>query len=86
MRNKSEKPQKEKAKKPTPQDYERVGRMMEAVVSTGYLNKKRIVSASFLRGVFFGLGSTIGASIIVAVVLSIINFFFDTGLISDFFN
>ena len=53
-------------------DYERLGQDLELLVSTGYASRRRMFFANFLRGLFFGLGTTIGVSLIVAFVLYIL--------------
>jgi hypothetical protein len=60
---------------PEPVDYERLGRMMEVVFMTGYVNRVRYFRMAFLKGVFAGLGSVIGASIVVAIALWTLSLF-----------
>ena len=60
-------------KSPKPIDYEHLGRALESIIITGYFDKKRVLKMSFFRGVFTGLGSIIGATIVVALVLWILS-------------
>lgn len=53
----------------SPSEYEQIGRSIEAVVAHGYVRKRRLVAANFLRGLFFGLGATLGVSIVIAVLV-----------------
>lgn len=56
-------------------DYEQLGRMLETVFMTGYVNRARYFRMAFLRGVFTGLGSIIGATIVVALLLWVLSIF-----------
>lgn len=66
-------------------DYERIGRVMEAVVQAGYANKKRLILANFIRGLFFGLGATLGVSIILAILLFVLSLFTEIPFIGEIF-
>ena len=66
-------------------DYERIGRTMESIVLFGYANKSRLFYTNFLRGLFFGFGSALGATILIAVVLYILSLFSEVPLIGEFF-
>ncbi|HEX9595062.1 MAG TPA: DUF5665 domain-containing protein [Candidatus Saccharimonadales bacterium] len=52
-----------------PGDYEKIGRAVEDVFASGYANKRRLYGFSFMRGLTFGLGVTIGGTIVVAFIL-----------------
>lgn len=56
-------------------DYERLGQAIESIVLSGYFNKARLYRMSFARGIFTGLGSVIGATIVVALILWILSLF-----------
>ena len=59
--------------KPTPADYEKLGRAIEGALINDYLdllgNPRRQLRMSFLRGIAAGLGSVIGATIIAAILV-----------------
>lgn len=57
------------------QEYEQLGRMIEAVYVSGYANKKRLYLISFAKGVFIGLGGTVGVAIVLAIVTAILSIF-----------
>ncbi len=59
--------------KPKTVDYEQLGRAIESIVMTGYFNRGRLYRMSFMRGIFTGLGSVIGATIVVAIILWILS-------------
>ena len=58
--------------------YEKVGRAVEQMLVKDYVeflhSTKRQIWSSFVRGVFMGLGSVIGATVVVAVLLTILQF------------
>jgi hypothetical protein len=66
-------------------DYERIGRVLEAVVTTGYAKRRRLVAANFLRGLFFGLGASLGVSIVLALLLWTLTIFSDLPFIGQIF-
>ncbi len=59
--------------KPTPEDYEKLGKAIESALINDYIdllaNTRKQVWGSFVRGVFMGLGTVIGATIVVAFVV-----------------
>ena len=65
-------------------DYEKLGRMLEAIYETGYANRKKIYKMSFLKGVAAGFGGVVGATIIVAILLWVLNLFDQVPLIGPF--
>jgi uncharacterized membrane protein YfcA len=72
-------------KKPNkPVDYEKLGKMLEAIYETGYSNRKKIYRMSFLKGVAAGFGGVIGATIIVAILLWVLSLFDQVPLIGPF--
>jgi hypothetical protein len=59
----------------TPVDYERLGRMLELVFMTGYHSRRRYYLMAFVKGAIAGLGSVIGATFLIAVLLYVLSFF-----------
>ena len=43
------------------------------LTANGYLSKKRIMVSNFLGGLAWGVGSVIGATIVVAILFGILN-------------
>jgi len=66
-------------------DYEKIGRSIESVVIHGHYSTKRLFIFNTLRGVFFGLGSVLGATIVVLILVWLVNIFGDVPFIGDFF-
>lgn len=83
-------PKKPKSKSPSESaasktDYEQVGRAIEAIFITGHYDKFRLYRMSFVRGVFQGLGSVIGATIVIAILLWVLSLLESLPLIGDLF-
>lgn len=53
----------------TDKEYEKIGRIVHAVGETGYISKFRLYKLSLVKGIFAGLGSVIGATIVVSLLL-----------------
>ena len=66
-------------------DYERIGRGFEEIVASGYLNKRRLLIVSFLKGLATGIGSVIGATVIFLLIIWTLSLFSDIPLIGDTF-
>lgn len=74
-----------KLKKPSKTvDYERLGRSIEAIYEMNYANRHRMYKMSFFKGVAAGLGGLIGATIVAALLLWVLNFFDELPLIGPF--
>lgn len=63
------------SKKLTAKQYEDLGRVTAAVYETGYLDASKSYRQSFIKGLFQGVGATIGATVLVALILWIVSFF-----------
>lgn len=50
-------------------DYEQLGRAIESIVTTGYFNRVRYYRMAFVKGIFTGLGSIIGATLVITLIL-----------------
>jgi uncharacterized protein DUF5665 len=63
--------------KPTAADYEKLGRAIEAALINDYIellaNTKRQIWLSLVRGIFTGLGTVIGATVVVALIIWILH-------------
>lgn len=62
-------------------DYEQLGRMLANIYETGYINRNQAYKMSFLKGMLGGLGGVIGATLLVALLLSILSLFSDVALV-----
>lgn len=64
------------------QHYEDLGRMLENIYESGYINRNQAYKMSFVKGMLSGLGGVLGATILVAVLLWILSLFSSFPLIS----
>ena len=56
---------------------------LEFLFAAGYVNKKRLYFENFMRGIFFSIGSVIGATVIIALLLWTLTLFNDIPFIGD---
>ncbi len=80
-------------KSPDPQtgvNYDKLGRAVEAALVKEYVyllhSTKRQIWSSFVRGVFTGLGSVIGATLVVALLLALLQMLGGAPLIGQYIN
>lgn len=66
-------------------EYEHIGRTFETIVVSGYAGKRRLLVLNFLRGLSFGIGSAIGATLVIALMLFVLNLFSEIPLVGDLF-
>lgn len=63
--------------KPTREDYEKLGRAIESALINDYIsllgNTKRQIKGAFIRGIFTGFGTVLGATLVVALAVWILN-------------
>lgn len=75
--------------KPNDQDYRNLGKNLEAVLVKDYielvLNTKRQIGLSLIRGFVAGLAGVIGATLGVAILISLLGVFGGLPLIGDLF-
>ncbi|PID32111.1 hypothetical protein CR970_02245 [Candidatus Saccharibacteria bacterium] len=55
--------------------YEQLGRMLEGIFESGYIDAHRMYRMSFIKGMLAGFGSVVGATIVVALLLWFLSFF-----------
>ncbi len=59
--------------------------VIEDLFSDFYRNRQRVYWMNFIRGIFFGLGSALGATVVIALLVGILTVFTDIpGGIGDF--
>lgn len=69
---------KKKDDRPT---HEELGQMLQSIYETGYMDRKTMFKMSFIKGILTGLGGVIGATIVVALLLWVLNLFDEIPLI-----
>lgn len=77
-------------KSPTDKDYQDLGKAVQKVLLTDYFNvienRKRFFWMSFVKGLLAGFGGVIGATIVVALVIWLLNVFGNLPVVGDFFD
>ena len=53
--------------------YEELGRMMESIYESGYIDHAKTYKMSFFKGVLGGFGGVIGATVVVALLLWVLS-------------
>ncbi len=56
-------------------DYEQIGKMVQNIYDSGYVDRNTVFKMSFLKGLAAGVGSVVGATIVVALLLWVLNLF-----------
>lgn len=69
-----------------PKDYEKIGRLLEGIVVSGYSSNWRFIMYSFFRGVLYGFGIVIGGTIVVALLIWILSQFNEVPVIGPVFD
>lgn len=59
--------------------------LLEQLFDDHYRFRWKIYQVNFFRGIFFGLGSVLGASVVVGLLLWVLSFFTDLPVVGDFF-
>lgn len=59
--------------------------MLEELFNDFYAQRHKVYKINFFRGIFFGLGSVIGGTIVIGIIISITSLFVDFPVIGDFF-
>ena len=76
-----------KTKVPTDKiSNEQLGKMMQNIYDSGYINRNTMYKMSFLKGVVGGLGGVVGATIVLGLLLWILSFFDETPLVGPLFD
>lgn len=56
-------------------NHDDIAKALEILFATDYIDKKKLYTNNFLRGIAFGAGGVIGASIIVTILLWLLSLF-----------
>lgn len=59
--------------------------MLEELFNDFYIRRRNIYKMNFFRGIFFGLGSALGGTLVVALVLWILSLFVNFPFVGDLF-
>ncbi len=66
-------------------DNEKLGRLLEGIIDTSNPDRKRVYKTAFLKGVFTGVGSVLGATIVIAILLWVLSLFEQVPLVGPLF-
>jgi hypothetical protein len=67
----------------TPVDTKAAVQALEYMFAAGYVSRKKLYLENFVRGIFFSVGSIIGATIVIALLIWILSLFDTAPLIGD---
>ncbi len=56
---------------------------MEEIFHDMYRNRRRIYKINFVRGIYFGLGSALGGTVVIAIIIGIMTLFIDIPFLGD---
>lgn len=62
-------------KQPLIKDPKQVAKALEVLFASEYIDTKRLHWENFIRGMFFGAGGVIGASVFIAILLWFLSLF-----------
>ena len=59
--------------------------VLEEVFNDMYDSRRRIYKVNFFRGIFFGAGSALGGTVILALIVWVLSLFVNAPLVGDIF-
>jgi len=65
-------------------DTKAAAQALKVLLASGYVNKKKLYIENFVRGIFFSLGSVLGATVVVALLLWVLSVFNTAPIIGHF--
>lgn len=79
----------EEKRKKTPkqvliENREQVAKALELLFAAGYVDRKRLYIENFFRGIMFGAGGVIGATVVIGIFIWILSLFDQVPLIGPF--
>lgn len=66
------------------ENREQVAKALELLFAAGYVDRKRLYIENFFRGIVFGAGGVIGATVVIGIVIWILSLFDQIPLIGPF--
>lgn len=67
-------------------NYEALGKMLEVIYETGYSDRKKAYKFALIKGALSGLGSVIGATLVIALLLWFLSLFSQVPLVDHVVN
>jgi len=68
------------------EDRDMIIKALEVLFAADYINKKKLYYENFLRGMAFGVGGVIGATILIALIIWFLSLFDTLPLIGPLFD
>ena len=62
-------------------ELEDTAKAIQTIIESGYSSHHRVYKVNFIRGLFFGLGSAVGATVIVAGLVGLLSLFDEIPLV-----
>jgi hypothetical protein len=62
-------------KEPIVKSPDEAAKALEVLFATDYVDKKKLYTQNFLRGLFFGFGSLVGATLVITLLIWILSLF-----------
>lgn len=59
--------------------------LLQDVFQDLYRNRRKIYKINFIRGIFFGFGSVLGGTVVIAILIWVLSWFVDFPLIGQYF-
>ncbi|HET8690258.1 MAG TPA: DUF5665 domain-containing protein [Candidatus Saccharimonadales bacterium] len=59
--------------------------LLQDVFQDLYKNRRKIYKINFIRGIFFGFGSVLGGTVVIAILIWVLSWFVDFPLIGQYF-
>lgn len=74
-----------KSKKAEPSvDTKAAVQALEYLFTAGYVNRRKLYIENFVRGIFFSVGTIIGATIVIALILWLLSLFDTVPVVGGF--
>lgn len=58
--------------------------MLEELFNDWYMQRGKVYKMNFIRGIFFGLGTALGGTLLLALIVWLLSLFVDFPLVGDF--
>jgi hypothetical protein len=68
------------------ENREEVAKALEILFAAGYVDRKKLYWENFVRGIFFGVGGVIGATVVIAFLIWFLSLFDSVPLVGPLFD
>lgn len=68
------------------QNRDQIAKALEALFAEGYIDRKKLYTENFIRGIVFSAGTVIGATIVITILLWLLSLFDEIPLIGPLFD